>query len=675
MRVTSSMYYENLYGANNSKINKELFDVNKQIASGLKIEYASDDVSIFTETMRLDNELTTLTQIKASTQSGYKVSNQTDITLNEFADSMTRIRTLLLQAANGVNNDTSLDSIAGELRGVEKNLHSLANTSINGQYLFSGSSVDVKPISEDGTYNGNDVAINAFLGSRNQQQYNISGGELFLGEEVLVKREVTSNVMNLDIKSGSPLGLNNTIRDLMGDKDADEGTINSNFFYLRGTKHNGEAFKDKITIDDTAKISELLTKIGQSYGNTGKLDVVDVSINNGGQIVIEDKVQGSSKLDFHLVAAVDFSGGSAANVTNMDSLDIAETTFPPTGDLYVREFMKSGLSSSSAASNNIEGLVYDRVKFSKNGSALSANVPNIIRETNAFASESTKLSEVADLSQGTSGTLDGSVFKMTGTNIYGKAYDVDINLNSTNNGGSTFSVDGNTYNIYNMKFGARAASDADEVTYKQLTDVINMVMTNSLPTGNTDIEYDAAAESSLSLGSTHLTYDGKLEFKDIGSTNTQASLSIYDENSSDFSKDASVMVFNANNALSVRDPKTDFFKQLSLIIASVEDHKMYPDASNGELRNVGIENGIAMMDDLQDHMFRTQAKVGAQSNTLSKSLERTELLEISTISLRSQVVDTDLAESSIRLQQLTLNFEAMLSTVGKIAKLSLVNYL
>jgi len=64
MRVTNSMYYDNLYGSNNSKLSTKLFDVNKQIASGLKIQYASDNLSIFTETMRLDNEMTTLGQIK-----------------------------------------------------------------------------------------------------------------------------------------------------------------------------------------------------------------------------------------------------------------------------------------------------------------------------------------------------------------------------------------------------------------------------------------------------------------------------------------------------------------------------------------------------------------------------------------------------------------------------------
>jgi len=164
MRVTSSMYYHSLYGTNNSKLNNELFDVNKQIASGLKIQYAHDDVTTFTQTMRLDNEVTTLGQIKQSTESGYKVSNQSDVVLNEFETSMNRMRTLLLQAANDTNDEISQDAIAQELRGLEKNIKSLANTSINGQFLFSGSAVNVKPIDDNGKYHGNDKSMNAFLG-------------------------------------------------------------------------------------------------------------------------------------------------------------------------------------------------------------------------------------------------------------------------------------------------------------------------------------------------------------------------------------------------------------------------------------------------------------------------------------------------------------------------------
>jgi flagellar hook-associated protein 3 FlgL len=704
MRVTSSIYYDSLYGNNNLKINKELFDVNRQIASGLKIQYAQDDVSTFTETMRLDNEMVTLGQIKQSTDSGYKVSNQSDVVLNEFETSMNRMRTLLVQAANDTNDVTSRDAIAHELRGVEKNLKALANTSINGQYLFSGSAVDIKPISDDGTYNGNDIAMNAFLGSRNEQQYNLTGANLFLGEEVLVKREISTNVVNTNLLKNYPqlqastsdqdnLSASSNIRNLMGDIDNQTTPANNYHFYLRGTKSDGTAFNKKITMQDTDKVDELLTQIGNFYGNTPNLKIVNVSLNDVGQIIVEDKQSGSSKLDFHMVGAVDFDttdngGNDDANVINIDNLDVGETNFDKiingtstaaNKNLFVKEFTKSGLNPATGAATNIEGLIYDRTEFSKNGSKLSSNVPQVAKSNNAFATPSTKISEVADLSQGNSETLDGTVMKLVGTDVNGVAYDVNINFNNTANGGSTFTdnVSGLSYNIYDMNPAGRTAVDADKMTYQQLMDVMNMVVTDTLPAtspGTAD-EYDTAIRDSKGRGDTYLSYDGKIQFGDMLSKDTKASISLYDSNSGKFGGDSSVMTLNTNNSLSIRDPKTDFFKTIDEMISAVENNKIYPDADSGDVRSVGIENAIKMIDDLQDHVLRAHAEVGAQSNTLTKSLERTQILEISTMSLRSSVVDTDLAEASLKLQQLSLNYEAMLSTVGKISKLSLVNYL
>lgn len=703
MRVTSSMYYENLYGSNNSKLNQKLFDVNKQIASGIKIQYASDDVATFTETMRLDNEITILGQIKKSTESGYKISNQTDVVLNDFEDSMKRFRTLLIQAANDTNSETSRDAIALELRGLEEHLKNLSNTSINGQYLFSGSAVDVKPINDDGTYNGNDVSMNSFLGSKTQGQYNLTGAELFLGEEILVKRQVTTNVENSNIIANYPalqgpsdigasplLDSSNTIRDMMGDTDNTSATANDHYFYIRGVKSDGTAFNKKIVMQDDDKIEELLTQIGNAYGNTPNLDLVNVSMNVSGQIVIEDKMNGSSKLDFHMVGAVDFSGAGAADVLSIDSLDGAETNFDVivnpvvTPQLYVKEFVKSPYSSSVATISNIDGLLYDRTAFSQDGSKLSSNVSQIVKETNAFATASTKISEVADLSQGTAGTLDGTQLLLAGSNINGTAFapPVQIDFSNTAGGGSTFSLDGGAtnYSIFDMNT-PRSAVNADDMTYQQLMDVINMVVTGNIPaTTTTATDYDQAINSSNAVGGTNLSYDGKIQFEDMGNKDTLASISIYDSNSGTFvdlpaTTDSSAISFNTNNALTVRDPKTDFFKTINEMITAVEDYKNYPDGSSGDIRNVGIKNAIAMMDDLQDHVFRSHSVVGAQSNTLSNSLERTGILEISTMTLRSSVIDTDLAEASLRLTQLTLNYEAMLSTVGRVSQLSLVNYL
>ncbi|MCD4667864.1 MAG: flagellar biosynthesis protein FlgL [Sulfurimonas sp.] len=736
MRVTSSMYYKSLYGSNNNQLSTKLFDVNKQIASGLKIQYAKDDIATFTETMRLDNEITTLNQIQKSTESGYKISNQTDTVLNEFSTSMDRVRTLLIQASNGASSDTSLDAIASELRGMEDHLKNLANTSINGQYLFSGSAVDIRPISDDGTYNGNNISMNSFLGSRVEQQYNISGDELFLGEEILVKRTITSNVVQTlnepDSTSTSVLP-SSTMSEFMGDSPSDK-----HYFYLRGVQSDGTAFNKQIPMTDTNTVDDLLIEIGKAYGNTGNLDLVNVSLNTNGQIVVEDKIKGSSKLDFHLVGATDFGGTGAADIDDsmynhlpapgidergkIDNLSGGTTNYDTatvsgSETLYIKEFTKSGFTSSEGVLG-AEGLIYDRTQFSKEGSTISSNVPQILKsshiidvngidtetisssEKNAFAQPSTLLSEVADISKGTpddtsDDTLSGTNFILSGENINGDDYSVKISLDSggskfildTNNDGDYDDVGDETYDIFNME-DTRVATDADEMTYQQLMDVMNMVVTDNLPISNDADEYDKAIYNSNFSGTTSLSYDGKIQFNDLSAGLTKATISLYDLNSGDFSDNydsdgdtindtniASAMSFNSNNALTIRDPKTDFFKTIDEMIKSVENHILYPDDALGDKRSVGIENAITMMDDLQEHVTRSHAQVGANSNALTASLARTSILEISTQTLRSSVIDTDIAEASLTLTQLNLNYEAMLSTVGKISKLSLVNYL
>ncbi len=684
MRVSQSTYYNNIFANSNARLNQELFDVNKQIASGLKIQYASDNVRIFAETMRLDNEMVTVGQTKKSIQSGYKVSNQTDVTISEFTKSMNRMRTLLVQAANDTNDKTSRDAIIKELREIEKNLKDLANSSINGQFLFSGSAVNVKPIADDGTYRGNDVGMKAFLGSHNQQKYNITGGELFLGEEGSVNREITSNVVNSNLLGGAVLTEDSPLRDLMGDKNGVSPNIP--IFYIRGTRSDGTSFKEKInTLRDTDTLKSLFTKIENIYGANS----VNISCNSNGEIVIQDKLQGSSKLDFHMVGAIDYTNSMAGNadVKDIDTLATGETTYPPTGNLYIKEFSKSGLVSPTS----IEGLTYDRAAFMHNGSIISSNVPQVLKaynsstnpytqlNKNAFATDSTKISDVADAKKEIlpsttpkTYTLDGTQLLLKGTDINANRVNLQIDFKDT---GSTFSLDGGVtnYNIYNVD-GSQVA--ADTMTYRQMMDVINMVETNKLPvTTNSVTDYQTAIENSELLGETSLSYDGKIQFEDLNNANTQATISLYDANTNDFTKNASVMTFNSNNALTVRDPKTDFFKTINEIIQGVESYNNYPDSTSIVKRNVGIENAIAMMDDLQDHIFRTQSAAGAQSNRLSTSLERIQVLEINTLSLRSSVVDTDLAESSLKLSQLTLNYQAMLATVSKVSQLSLVNYM
>ena len=713
MRITTSMYYNNMYTQNN-RVNEELFDVNKQIASGLQIQYAYEDTDTFIKTMRLDDEITTLEQIQKSAESALKYSTNTDTTLNEFTTTLQSFKVKLIEAANsGVSSESKLQAIADDLESMRSHLVDLANTSVNGQFLFSGTAISTKPVNGDGSYNGNDESMTAFLGSGVSQAYNITGSALLYGEERGTNRQVTTNVQNYNLSTQYPaimgstenpdnvanssyLLATDTIRDMMGDTDdvVDTGVLKHNF-YISGTTHDGTAFKQHITMSDDQTVGDLMTQIGSLYGNSATGDVVSVSLNEYGEIEIYDKLSGSSKLDFHMVGATDFAGGAEAVVTDIDDLDTSGTTATVTTDfaeiaagtktLYVKEFVKSGLTSEASASG-IEGLVYDRTQFEKTGPSLTSNASQIVTSDNSYAVDATRLGAVAsgttyDELTGYYSGLDGKVISLTGTDIYGNAYDLDVTLSD---GGSTVTV--NTANgvaggtTFNLEDAAGAATNAGDVTYRQLMDVVNMAVTNEIPGTLSSPTYTDALNNSGDLGSTYLDVQGRIAFTEQNATTTSATISMYDSVADDFSgatPTASVMTFNVNNALTVSDPKTDFFAVIDEAIEAVRSGKFGADAlsGDGDPRNAGIDNAIQKLDDLMDHVGRQHTKAGSQSLTMEYAIERTESLVMSSVTLRSDVIDTDVAEASLRLQQLSLNMQAIYSLTSKVANLSLVNYL
>ncbi|MDP3301682.1 MAG: flagellin hook IN motif-containing protein [Sulfuricurvum sp.] len=784
MRVTASSFYNNIYGENN-KLNRQLFDVNKQISSGLKIQYSHEDPGIFIDTLRLDNEIATLSQTRSSAQNAYKQSAQTDTAVGEIVKTLESMKVKMLNAANDSQSDASLQAIAKELRGIQNHLKALANTSINGQYVFSGTSTGTKPIDASGVYQGNDKDIYAFLGSGIKQKYNVSGTQLFLGQESSVQRTITSNIGQLSVTDLYPdimqdpsiprtlgkeiyISGENTMRDLMGDSDTSSTNdiAKAAFFYLQGTRSDGTSFKSKIAMNMTDTVDDLMTKIALAYDINQlnpSADNVRVSMNSHGQIEITDNQKGSSKLDFHMVGAIDFdpAGVDTADVTNIDALEIGTTDFLTaaitTPGLFLKEFIKSGnnyvtgaapaggalpaggviingqdigavavlpgdtddalldainakskftgviathdsagqivlnsntgldiavsgtdngvISGLSNNTYNLGSLQYDRVLFKTDGPKLVSNVSQIVKSDNSYATPSTLLTAVAS---GVS--LNGSIIKLQGNDVNGNAFDLEINLLTA---GSTVTIN-NAQGVaagtsFDLEDATGNPTPADSVTYRQLMDVLNMATTNKLPVALT---YAQAINDANSLGSVNIDQTGHIVFFDKFSPTTSASIAMYDNTSNIYSAAANVvssgsaMVFNANNALTIGDPNNDFFTQIESMIKSVEEGKKRPIGTDSlDPRNIGVQNSIHMLDLLTEHVSRKQTEAGSYSQVLDLTVNRSELLIVNTMTLRSDVIDTDIAEATLKMQQLSLNYQALLSNISKVSKLSLVNYL
>ena len=657
MRATLSRYYRNLQ-TDQSNTARKLFDVTKQISSGQKIQYAYEDTSVFVDTVRLDNEFTTLTQTEENAQKALQFSTNTDTTMNEMTKILDSMKTDLIYAANGAHSTESLNAIALELRGLEENLTQLANTSIDGKYLFSGTDITTKPIDANGDYQGNNDDIFAHLGSGLEQKYNVSGSDLFLGAENGTHRQITTNISLYDGNTGEYADANTTLENITG-STADQ------FFYIRGANSDGTSFNNKVSIPSTGTVDDILLAVKNSYKtNVDGSATVDVTIDDRGAIVVTDKLSGSSKLDFHIVAGND--------VADIDDL------VPTTG----LEFMKSGLTSTSVATGS-ESSIYDRTFFEKEGSIIQSNVSQVAKTgatdingndiSNNFAIDSTRLSDVFTLPLGT--------LHLEGKHLDGTTYNIDLDLSgAVANVNGTYD-DGATTVNYNVANGNGSDTAPSDMTYKQLTDVINMAINQEIPIDNA-AGYRASIDASNVNSTVELSHDGKITFEDKNTNPTLADISIYDANTDAFAAvgstgatAGSMATFNTNNALTISDPKTDFFKQIDDLITAVELGRINADGNSDDPRNLGVENSIQVIDDLLAHLGNQHAVAGTQSQTLERTVDRTQLLLITTETLRSETLDVDIAEASLELKQLELNYEAMLSTVSDISRLSLVNYL
>ncbi|GAA9720831.1 flagellar hook-associated protein FlgL [Helicobacter pylori] len=394
MRVTFGSKYNQMNNYQNALQNK-INDANTQIASGLKIRYGYQNSDINNQNLKFQYEENTLDQGIDVAQNAYTSTLNTDKALQEFSKTMEAFKTKLIQSANDVHSETSRAAIANDLERLREHMINVANTSIGGEFLFGGSKVDRSPIDSNGKYHGNGEDLNALISSDNLVPYNISGQDLFLGADKDKHKLITTNiklfnqnklhpdVMDALEHSSLPeevfIKPSDTLRELIGDNDKDPTNDPKEFFYLQGVRPDGSSFKEKFALskayqnqESASKVSDLLDKIGHAYGNTSQNKVVDVSLNNWGQIEIKNLTPGSENLDFHLIS----SDG------DFDDLDALRSS-----GKRVTEYVKSAFVTDRSLSQ------VKAVPNMYNPKVLE--IPSVfITKDNVLANKNTKLSEI-----------------------------------------------------------------------------------------------------------------------------------------------------------------------------------------------------------------------------------------------------------------------------------------
>ncbi|ELM6780028.1 flagellar hook-associated protein FlgL [Campylobacter upsaliensis] len=750
MRVTNKLNFTNsiqntMSGA--SALNK----LSMQLSSGMKIQDSYEDASIYIDNTRLEYELKTLEQIKEATSSAKEMTSNSMKALQDMVKLLENFKVKVTQAASDSNSQTSREAIAKELEKIKEQIVQLANTSINGQYLFAGAQLNHKPFDSKGNYFGDKNNVNVVTGAGTESPYNIPGFDLFFKADGDYQKQITTNEsftdnrydLNKNPDKKQYLKGDNLWQDLIGlgyvkdknleiDKDFDQKDTRLDFppttLYVQGVKPDGQSFKSAVLVNPTDKMEDVLEKIGNLYGNTATEKVVDVTINDSGQIQIRDLKEGNNKLDFHAVAytpqfddKAEFQkieeamkaqqppmtkdeltnavmqaaiGNPARPITDLQSpvqVTINNQQFEI--DLHQTDFINSKMTDS--AGNATNGADYDNTFFEKHGNSVIGNVSQVIQGTNAYATDDTKLSEVM------SGNAMDSTLNLTVNSKGGNTYNVTVNLQNSTvsfpdpaNPGQTITFPITHTNPTTGNNGV--VTPPNEITYRQINDIIGMFASDQVPTqtitpNNGQInanQYDTLQKlmsDSKSTVNVTMDYRGRISVTDKLSTGTNIGVSLSDSQSGQFPQPpynhtanqvaGPDFSFNANNSLVIDEPNVDVIKDLDLMIEAVLSGNMRANADGDNPRNTGMQGALERLDHLSDHINKLNTTMGAYHNNIDNVNTRVTFLGVNVQTLKTKVNDADYGETLMNLMQTQLAYQASMKATTTISQLSLLNYM
>lgn len=750
MRITNKL---NTYNSINQVQTgmKNLYKSYNQLSSGLQIQNSYEGAGMYITNARLEYEYATLSQIEDASKLADELMKNTDSTMSEMEKLLTQFKVKVTEAANATQTPTSREVIAKELETIRQQIVDLANTSVNGQFLFSGSLTNTKPFDYSGNYYGDDKRLNIVTGDGVKNAYNIPGYDLFYKADNDFKKQITTNVSFTDNRFDLVQNKDKTrylegkdkISYLIGrdyvstkkeelDKDTDFDTTPMQFpptaLYVQGVKPDGTSFKSAVLVQPTDTIDGMLEKIGALYGNTTTSKVVDVSINKSGQIQITDLKQGNTVLDFHAVAYTpqfetrdqlknaiqDMAAAqppmSGADLTNQvlqgafGNNNITTPTQPVQVtingknynlNLHQTDFIFSKMTDTG--NNPANGADYDNVYFETKNNKVIGNVSQVLKDGGAYATDSTKLSEVA------TGDLANTTLNLKVSSRAGRTYDVTINL-GTSTVSYTPQAGGNpvTFPIMHTDpttLNSGVVTPTNEITYRQLNDIIGLFAddrqpTATIPTNNNQIAADnyktlseAFATSRVSVN-VDMDYKGRITVTDRLSAGTKIQIALTDSQSGVFPNPpnnnltttaqttrGSALSFSANNALIIDEPHNDLINDLETMIQAVRYGYVRADSTSAYPRNTGMQGALERLDHLNEHIIKQRTIIGADQKAMSDTKKKVMTLKVNVKSTQNEVIGADLPEVYSQLMQQQLTYQAALKASTTLSQLSLLNYM
>ncbi len=156
-----------------------------EVSSGQKLNSLSDDPAAAATlvTLRMQSSADTQYLQNVSTLTGSL--NVADSALSSVVEALTTAQTLGVEGASGTVNTQNQQALAQQVQGIQQEILGLANTTYNGEYLFSGTATTTQPYVADSSaasgvdYKGNDDSNSVEISQGQAMPTSLPGSQLF----------------------------------------------------------------------------------------------------------------------------------------------------------------------------------------------------------------------------------------------------------------------------------------------------------------------------------------------------------------------------------------------------------------------------------------------------------------------------------------------------------------
>src|SRR5215218_711584 len=150
MRITNNIIRENAL-TNMRRGLQQMESAQQQVGTGRKVLRASDDPGASATILRTRGSLRALEQYRSAIETANLRAGMEESTLGELGELLDRAKELGISQGTATADATTREHTRAEVEGLLRHAVLLANTEFDGNYLFGGSTSDVRPYDLDET--------------------------------------------------------------------------------------------------------------------------------------------------------------------------------------------------------------------------------------------------------------------------------------------------------------------------------------------------------------------------------------------------------------------------------------------------------------------------------------------------------------------------------------------